>query len=362
VNIGNIRDADILAIGEAYGITCVQIFFFRHGRNLGGNTYFLDYGNETSLQERLGAFVTQFYVERIPAPTILLSHKPDDMELIHEGLQQLHNNNTIKLEVPKRGIKQEVVSHALTNAQENAQRKAAASATNRILFAEMMEVFGLEDAPKRIEIYDNSHIQGNQPVGVMVVATPDGFDKKSYRKFNIKTPQHGGGDDFAMMREVMERRFKVGNDIPMPDLMIIDGGQGQVNAVNGVLEKLNLKIVAVGMAKGPDRNAGEERFFWPGDRETFDLPKNSPLLHYLQRLRDESHRFAIGTHRAKRERLIQKSVLDSIPGIGPKRKKALLHHFGSAKAVASAGLSDLQLVPGIDASTAEQIYSYFHES
>jgi excinuclease ABC subunit C len=360
VNIGNVRDADIIVIAQAYGVTCVQIFFFRHGRHFGANHYCLDYGNESTLEERLSAFVPQFYSERAPAPCVLLSHTLEDLALISQALSQQYASK-VTLEVPRRGMKKEVIDHALSNAYENAQRKATAAATNQAIFTEMKEIFGLADIPQRIEIYDNSHLQGNQPVGAMVVATPEGFDKKAYRKFNIKTPQGTGGDDYAMMREVMQRRFKVGQTMPPPDFMIIDGGAGQVSVVKAVFEELNITLPFVGMAKGPERNAGEERFFNPAGGPPLMLPKHSPLLHYLQRLRDEAHRYVIGTHRARREKLIHKSVLDGIPGIGPKRKKALLNYFGSAKAVASAGLSDLQLVPGVDAATAAHIYSFFHE-
>jgi excinuclease ABC subunit C len=361
INIGNIRDADIIALGEAYGKTCLQIFFFRHGRNFGTHHYFLAHTEESSPEEKMAAFLGQFYEERCPPKSIILSHRPEGIDLIQKALAEKYGI-ALKIEIPKRGPKSEVLKHALSNAIAQATQQSATEENTKKVFDEIKEFFELPHTPQRVEIYDNSHTQGTNAVGVMVVATPEGFEKKSYRKFNIKHVTEGGGDDFAMMAEVMRRRFKPTEDRLVPDLMIIDGGAGQVSAVLEVLKELALDVQFVGMAKGPNRNAGEERFFFPGHKIPRDLPKNGILMHFLQQLRDESHRFAIGTHRAKRQKNMVKSGLDTIPGIGPKRKKALLNHFGSAKAVASAGLADLQLTPGIDRAVAKIIYAHFHES
>ncbi|MBM3468765.1 MAG: excinuclease ABC subunit UvrC [Alphaproteobacteria bacterium] len=363
INVNKIRDADVIAIASEGGQTCVQIFFFRQGRNLGTSSFFLTHTNDASLEDQMEAFVTQFYQDRAPAPTVLLSHKPTQLSLIREALQTQFGGRT-SWEIPKNGAKHELIDHALTNARGALSRKFSEIATFEILLDQAAKTFLMKKRPERIEIYDNSHLQGKHPYGVMVVATPQGFEKKSYRKFSIRAESllHGG-DDYAMMREVLHRRFARADkkDWALPDLILIDGGAGQLNIAIKVIQELDVEgITVVGIAKGRDRNAGREKFFQEG-RDTFTLPENDPLMHFLQRLRDEAHRFAIGTHRAKRSRVLIRSQLDEIPGIGPTRKKALLHHFGSARGVATASLQDLQLVTGINKSVAKKIYAYFHE-
>lgn len=363
INVAKIRDADIIAAACEGGQTCVQIFFFRQGRNWGTASFFLAHTNGSSLEDQIAAFLTQFYQDRSPASTVLLSHKPTELSLIKDALQEQFGSTT-SWEVPKLGAKRELVEHALTNAKDALNRKFAESATFEALFDQMVELFKMPKRPERIEIYDNSHLQGSHPYGVMVVATSQGFEKKYYRKFAIRSPGPAqGGDDYEMMREVLHRRFARAEEKnwTLPDLILIDGGQGQLNVALKVIEELDVEgITVVGIAKGPDRNAGREKFFQSG-RDIFTLPENDPLMHFLQRLRDEAHRFAIGTHRAKRAKTLVRSLLDDIPGIGPARKKALLHHFGSARGVASASLQDLQLVPGINKYVAKKIYAYFHE-
>lgn len=363
INIAKIRDADVIAaVGEG-GQTCVQIFFFRQGRNLGTASFFLAHTDGSSLEEQVAAFLTQFYQDRVPAPTVLLSHKPAELPLIREALQQQFGHST-SWEIPKAGTKRELVEHALTNAGEALARKFAQTATFESLLDQMAKTFHMPKRPERIEIYDNSHLQGSHPYGVMVVATPQGFEKKSYRKFAIRSSAPSqGGDDYEMMREVLRRRFaRAGDkDWALPDLILVDGGKGQLNVALNAIDELDVDgITVVGVAKGPDRNAGREKFFQKG-RDVFTLPENDPLMHFLQRLRDEAHRFAIGTHRTKRVKALVQSRLDEIAGIGPRRKKALLHHFGSVRGVATASLQDLQLVPGINKSVAKKIYAYFHE-
>lgn len=363
INVTKVRDADVIAaVGEG-GQTCVQIFFFRQGRNLGTASFFLAHTDGSSLEDQMAAFLTQFYQDRAPAPTVLLSHKPTELALINDALQQKFGNRT-SWEIPKASAKRELVEHALTNAQGALSRKFAETATFETLLDQMAEMFQMPKRPERIEIYDNSHLQGSHPYGVMVVATPQGFEKKSYRKFAIRAPTPlQGGDDYGMMREVLHRRFaRAGEkDWILPDLILVDGGMGQLNVALTVIQELDVDgITVVGIAKGPDRHAGREKFFQAG-RDIFTLPENDPLMHFLQRLRDEAHRFAIGTHRAKRAKTLVHSRLDEIPGIGPARKKALLHHFGSARGAAAASLQDLQSIPGINKSVAKKIYAYFHE-
>jgi len=363
INVSKIKDADVIAATCEGGQTCVQVFFFRQGRNLGTSSLFLAHTDGASLEDQIAAFLPQFYQDRAPASLVLLSHKPTDLSLIREALQEQFGSITA-WEVPKVGAKRELVEHALSNAQGALSRKLSETATFESLLDQMVETFRLSKRPERIEIYDNSHLQGSQPYGVMVVATPQGFEKKSYRKFAIRaaTPSRGG-DDYAMMREVLHRRFAHAGekDWVLPDFILVDGGQGQLNVALQVIEELDVDgITVVGVAKGPDRNAGREKFFQQG-RDTFTLPDADPLMHFLQRLRDEAHRFAIGTHRAKRMKTLVFSRLDEIPGIGPARKKALLQHFGSAKGVSLASLQDLQLVPGVNKFVAKKIYAYFHE-
>jgi excinuclease ABC subunit C len=363
INVSKIRDADVIAATCEGGQTCVQIFFFRQGRNLGTASFFLAHTDDASLEDQIAAFLTQFYQDRAPASMVLLSHKPAELSLISTALQEQFGSAT-SWEVPKTGAKRELVEHALSNAQGALSRKFAQTATFEALLDQMAETFQMPKRPERIEIYDNSHLQGSHPYGVMVVATPQGFEKKSYRKFAIRaaTPLQGG-DDYEMMREVLHRRFAhVGEkDWILPDLILVDGGLGQLNVALKVIEELDVDgITVVGIAKGPDRNAGREKFFQKG-RDTFTLPDNDSLMHFLQRLRDEAHRFAIGTHRAKRAKTLVFSRLDEISGIGPARKKALLQHFGSARGVSLASLQDLQLVPGVNKFVAKKIYAYLHE-
>jgi excinuclease ABC subunit C len=363
INVAKIRDADIIGAACEGGQTCVQIFFFRQGRNLGTASFFLSHTDDSSLEDQIAAFLTQFYQDRAPAAVVLLSHKPAELSLISTALQEQFGVVTA-WEVPKVGAKRELVEHALSNAQGALTRKLSQTATFEALLDQMAQTFQMSKRPERIEIYDNSHLQGTHPYGVMVVATPQGFEKKSYRKFAIReaTPLKGG-DDYAMMGEVLRRRFAHAGekDWTLPDLILVDGGLGQLNVALKVIEELDVDgITVVGIAKGPDRNAGREKFFQKG-RDTFTLPDNEPLMHFLQRLRDEAHRFAIGTHRAKRAKALVFSRLDEIPGVGAARKKALLQHFGSAKGVALASLQDLQLVSGINKFVAKKIYAYFHE-
>lgn len=363
INVAKIRDADIIGAACEGGQTCVQIFFFRQGRNLGTASFFLSHTDDASLEDQIAAFLTQFYQDRAPASLVLLSHKPAELSLISTALQEQFGVVT-SWEIPKVGATRELVEHALSNAQGALTRKLSQTATFEALLDQMAQTFQMSKRPERIEIYDNSHLQGTHPYGVMVVATPQGFEKKSYRKFAIReaTPSKGG-DDYAMMGEVLHRRFAHAGekDWALPDLILVDGGLGQLNVALKVIEELDVDgITVVGIAKGPDRNAGREKFFQKG-RDTFTLPDNDPLMHFLQRLRDEAHRFAIGTHRAKRAKALVFSRLDEIPGIGAARKKALLQHFGSAKGVSLASLQDLQLVSGINKFVAKKIYAYFHE-
>ena len=360
INISGLREADVIGLAQAGGQTCVQIFFFRHGRNFGTESFFLKHTAEESPEDSLAAFLTQFYQERTPAPLVLLSHKPAELHLISMALKEQHHQTT-EWQVPKQGVKKEVVEHALINARGSLERKQIESTSMMHIFKEMVEVFDLPALPQRIEIYDNSHLQGRQAYGVMVVATPQGFEKKAYRKFVIKET-NDTRDDYGMMQEVLRRRLSHQTDEGWqpPDLLLIDGGQGQLTSAIQVMAELNIDIPVVAIAKGPERNAGKERFFMPA-RDPFALAENSPLLHFLQRLRDEAHRFAIGTHRAKRTKVLGQSKLDEIIGIGVARKKLLLQHFGSAQNVATAGLSDLELVKGISRSVALKIYQHFHE-
>ena len=357
INISGIRDADIIAIVKKNGMTCVQVFFFRYGQNFGTASFFLAHAHDETESTSLAAFITQFYQERPPAPSILLNHELDDLELIQEALAGLHKCK-LDIEVPKQGLKMELIGHAVQNATDAIDRKVTDSDNLKKMFEGIQALFDLPKIPERIEIYDNSHLQGSHACGVMVVATQNGFDKKSYRKFTPK--EAATNDDFGMMKEFLHRRFQHKDDWVKPDLLLIDGGQGQLSAVQSILTELVIDVPVVGIAKGADRNAGRERFFMTG-KETFQLPIDDPFLHFLQRLRDEAHRFAIGTHRQKRAKAITKSVLDDIPGIGGARKKKLLLHFGSAQSVSKAGITDLERVEGINRSVAQKIYDYFHE-
>jgi excinuclease ABC subunit C len=332
------------------------------------------------VEEVLAAFVAQFYEDKAPPPLVLLSHGLAEQELIREALT-VRAGSRIELATPQRGDKKRLIEHARDNAREAHARRLVESASQAELLRRLAETFGLEAPPERIEVYDNSHIQGTNAIGAMIVAGPEGFRKNAYRKFNIKGPVTPG-DDYAMMREVLTRRFTraVREDTGesenasesagsgWPDLVLIDGGQGQLQVALDVLAELGVAAPPpmVGIAKGPDRDAGREKFFLVGAdgkiRPPMTLPANDPVLFFLQRLRDESHRFAIGTHRAKRQKAISVSPLDEIAGIGPARKRALLHHFGSARAVGNAGLSDLESVTGISKTVAKRIYDHFHST
>ena len=363
-----VDEADVIAAAEVGGKIGVQVFFFRAGQNWGHRAYFPKHDASDSLQSVLTAFVAQFYDNKPTPKNVLLSHELEDQALLEDALSE-RMERVVKLTVPKRGNKAETVKEAVRNAKEAVERKLAESASQTRLLAGVCEAFDLPEPPERIEVYDNSHIQGSNAVGGMVVAGPDGFIKNAYRKFNIKSDDLAPGDDFGMMREVLMRRFKRllkedgERDRGMwPDLLLIDGGKGQLSAVVETLTEMGVEDVPiVAVSKGPDRNAGREQFHQVG-KPAFMMPTNDPVLYYLQRLRDEAHRFAIGTHRAKRSADVKKSPLDGVPGIGPKRKKALLHHFGSAKAVAGADVRDIAGVDGISKAIAQQIYDHFHES
>ena len=364
IALPSIDEADIFAAHAQGGQVCVQVFFLRAGQNLGNRAYFPAHVRELDEPAVLSAFIGQFYESR-PAPKLILtSHDVAERELLESALA-LTAEHKVEIRHPKRGDQKDALDQATLNAREALARRMAERGTQRQLLEGVARLFGLDGPPERIEIYDNSHIQGSAPIGAMVVAGPDGFIKNSYRKFNIKT-EGAAGDDFAMMREVLTRRFgRALKEDPeraeehWPDLVLIDGGQGQLEVARQVLVELGLEDIAtVGIAKGPDRDAGRERFFVPG-KPPFSLEPRDPVLYFLQRLRDEAHRFAIGTHRARRAADITRSALDEVPGIGSGRKRALLHHFGSARAVAVATLEDIKAVPGISGALAQKIHDHF---
>ena len=365
INPASLTDADVIALHQEAGQSCVQVFFIRGGRNNGNRSFFPAHAKGDEPADILAAFIAQFYDDKPPPPLLLLSHAPTETDLLAEALS-LKAERKIALLVPQRGEKHDVVQHAQTNAREALERKLAETAGQGKLLAAVAELFDLPEPPSRIETYDNSHIMGTSAYGVMVVAGPEGFNKSAYRKFAIKsaiTP----GDDFGMMREVMLRRFSRAlaenperDDENWPDIVLIDGGAGQLSAATAIMEELGLpEIKLVAIAKGPDRDAGREWFFIPG-REPFQLPPRDPVLYFLQRLRDEAHRFAITTHRNARSKKITTSELDEIAGIGAARKRALLMHFGSARSVKGAGLKDLEAVTGINRATARAVYAHFH--
>jgi len=365
INPASLTDADVIAMHQEAGQTCVQVFFIRGGRNNGNRAFFPTHAKGEEAGEILAAFIAQFYDDKPPPPLLLLSHAPDEQDLLGEALA-LKASRKITLQIPMRGEKHDVVRHAATNAREALERRLAETAGQGKLLAAVAELFNLPEPPKRIETYDNSHIGGTGAYGVMVVAGPEGFAKSAYRKFAIKsvlTP----GDDFAMMREVLQRRFSRAlaenperDDPNWPDLVLIDGGAGQLSAAAAIFADLGLSdIPLVAIAKGPDRDAGRE-WFHTAERPAFQLPPRDPVLYFLQRLRDEAHRFAITTHRASRSKKITTSELDEVPGIGAARKRALLMHFGSARGVKGAGLKDLEAVTGINRATARQVYAHFH--
>lgn len=365
INVEGIGDADALAIHEAGGHSCIQVYFFRGGRNYGTRAYFPSHDKTAEKAEILAAFLSQFYDSNPPPPVVLLSDEVAEVELLSEALT-LKADRKVEIAVPKRGDKRRLIDHALNNAREALGRRMAESATQAVLLEGVARVFGLDAPPRRIEVYDNSHLGGTNALGAMIVAGPDGFIKGAYRKFNIKGPVTPG-DDYAMMREVLTRRFaRALKEDPdreqegWPDLVLIDGGQGQLTVVREVFAELGITDVALAsIAKGPDRDAGRERFFMT-DRPPFSLEPKDPVLYFLQRLRDEAHRFVIGGQRTRRAGDIAKSPIDEIAGIGPRRKKALLLHFGSARAVSRASLQDLEAVDGISKAVAGLIYRHFH--
>ncbi|HWW63944.1 MAG TPA: excinuclease ABC subunit UvrC [Sphingomonadaceae bacterium] len=366
INAEGIADADVFALASKAGTVGIQAFFIRGGQNWGHRSFFPAHTAEIAEEEVLASFLTQFYEEVPPAKLVLLDRALPETELIEEALAE-RAGRKVTLKVPQRGEQRKLLAQAQRNAVEALDRRLAESTTQGKILREMAELFELEAPPNRIEVYDNSHVMGTNMVGGMIVAGPEGFRKNAYRKFNIKRAGTTPGDDFAMMREVLERRFaRLEKEDPerrggeWPDLLLIDGGKGQVSAVCGVLEEMGVHDVpVVGISKGPDRNAGREHFHLPDGRESM-LPLNSPTLFYLQRLRDEAHRFAIGAHRAKRAKAFTKSPLDEVPGIGPARKKALLMHFGTARAVRGAALEDLERAPGVSKAMARVLYDHFH--
>jgi excinuclease ABC subunit C len=385
INPGTVDEADVFALHLEGGQACVQVFFFRAGQNWGNRAYFPrvntmigeaqddDAGADQPPTDEAGAvldaFLGQFYEDKPVPRLILLSHDVPNRALLAEALG-IQAGRKVELATPQRGEKRELVAHALTNAREALGRRMAEGSAQATLLAGVAEAFGLEAPPERIEVYDNSHIMGTNAVGGMIVAGPEGFQKNAYRKFNIRGDELVPGDDFGMMREVMQRRFgrlvkeeEAGETPPRPDLVLVDGGQGQLDAALVILADLGLDdIPVVGVAKGPDRDAGLERFFVPGRPAPFMFEPKSPILYYLQRLRDEAHRFAIGTHRTKRRIDMAKNPLDEIEGVGPGRKRALLHAFGSARGVSRASVADLEKVEGVSRALAERIYGFFHKS
>ncbi|WP_019170526.1 excinuclease ABC subunit UvrC [Pseudaminobacter salicylatoxidans] len=382
INPQSLEEADVFAIHQEGGQVCIQVFFFRTGQNWGNRAYFPKADPALEAQEVLGSFLAQFYDDKPSPRLLLLSHKVEEEELLAQALAT-RAGHKVTISVPQRGEKKDLVDHALQNAREALGRRLAETSTQARLLAGLAETFGLERTPARIEVYDNSHIMGTNAVGAMIVAGPEGFVKNQYRKFNIRSTDITPGDDFGMMREVMTRRFSrllkehgdadnsheadaeeaMNGSFPAwPDLVLIDGGQGQMTAVRQILGDLGVeeRVTAIGVAKGVDREAGRERFFVRG-RESFTLPVRDPVLYFVQRLRDEAHRFAIGSHRARRKKEMTRNPLDEISGIGPGRKRALLLHFGTAKAVSRAAVEDLMAVDGISESIARVVYNHFHE-
>lgn len=372
INPRTVEEADVFAIHQEGGYSCVEVFFFRTGQNWGNRAYFPRADKSIEAGEVLGSFLAQFYDDKPPPKLILLSHRVEDQELLAEALS-VKAGHKIEVSAPQRGEKKELVAHALTNAREALGRKLADTATQTRLLEGLSTALGLPRVPKRIEVYDNSHIQGTNAVGAMIVAGPEGFLKNQYRKFNIKSEGLAPGDDYGMMREVLERRFKrlindavdgkkpTDDTVPQwPDLVIIDGGQGQLNAAREIFTGLNLTDVSlIAVAKGPDRDAGRETLFMP-DRPSIKLEPRDPVLYFIQRLRDEAHRFVIGSHRKLRKKDIREAGLQEIPGIGPSRKRALLHHFGTLKEIERASVADLGKVPGVSAESARKIFDFFH--
>lgn len=367
-----VEEADVFAIAQEAGQFCIQVFFFRAYQNWGNHAFRPRADASLSEAEVLEAFIGQFYDDRVPPTQVLLSHELSETELMTEALSA-RAGRKVNILVPQRGEKKDLVAHARNNAREALGRQLAEGATQKTLLEGVATLFGLDEPPRRIEVYDNSHISGTNAIGAMIVAGEEGLSKKHYRTYNIRSTDITPGDDFGMMREVLTRRFtRLANEsapetdleegMPdWPDVVFIDGGAGQLNAVREVIAQLDLprEVTFIGIAKGEERDAGREKFFMEG-RDAFMLPHRDPVLYYVQRLRDEAHRFAIGTHRAKRQKAAITNPLDEIEGIGPTRKRALLQRFGSAKAVSRAALADLSAVPGVSTSLAQQIYDHFN--
>jgi excinuclease ABC subunit C len=405
INPRSVEEADVFAVHQDGGFSCVEVFFFRTGQNWGNRAYFPRADRSVGPGEVLGAFLGQFYDDKPCPRLIVVSHELEERQLLADALS-VKSGHKVEVLLPHRGEKKDLVAHALANAREALGRKLADTSSQRKLLAALAECFGLPRAPRRIEVYDNSHIQGTNAVGAMIVAGPDGFRKNQYRKFNMRSADLAPGDDFAMMRETLGRRFKrliaeaprpatevdrqsapgAGHEAdrdlaattgtaeitqrpddegdaesPWPDLVLIDGGRGQLAAAQETLAALGLAdLPLVAIAKGPDRDAGRETFFLPG-RAPFKLKPRDPVLYFVERLRDEAHRFAIGSHRTRRRRDIREAGLQEIPGIGPNRKRALLQHFGTLKAIERASPADLAKVPGVNAEIARKIYDFFHQ-
>lgn len=362
INPETVSDADVIAFARMGGVSCIQIFFIRSHQNWGNHAYFPKLAEDEDIAESLEGFIGQFYHQRTPPPLLLLSDELNEPELWAAALSEKRDKK-VEIHVPKRGEKLALVNEAMRNAKEAAARSFAQSSTQEALLKALAERFSLSKPPSRIEVYDNSHIQGAFSVGAMIVAGQEGFLKSSYRKYNIQSQDITAGDDFGMMKEVLSRRFRrleEGSE-PMPDLILIDGGAGQLSKVHEALADFDLNIEIIAVAKGVDRNAGKEEFYQKGHLVRA-LSKNDPVLHFVQRLRDEAHRFAIGAHHNKRSAAITRSQLDDVPNIGPRRKRALLLHFGSVKAVKDARVEDLQQVDGISKAMAEIIYGFFHHN
>jgi excinuclease ABC subunit C len=367
VHAEGLGDADVFALACKAGTMSIQGFFIRGGQNWGHRAFFPAHTSDVPEAEVMSSFLVQFYEDMPPPKRILVDREVADTEVLEEALSE-RAGRRVAIEIPKRGDRKKLLDQARRNAEEALDRRLAETTTQGKILRELADTFELPDVPKRIEVYDNSHIMGTNATGAMIVAGPEGFRKNSYRKFNIKRPETNPGDDYAMMREVLERRFaRLEKEDPdrqsgeWPDLLLIDGGKGQLSSVCEVMEDAGVHDVpVVGVAKGPHHGReGREVFHFPGGRE-ITLPPNSALLFYIQRLRDEAHRFAIGTHRAKRAKSLTTSTLDDVPGIGPNRKRALLMHFGTARAVKGAALEDLERAPGISKTMARQLYDYFH--
>jgi excinuclease ABC subunit C len=381
INPRTLEEADVFAVHQAGGYTCVEVFFFRTGQNWGNRAYFPKADRALGPDEILNAFLAQFYDDKPSPRCILVSHEFAERALLADALSAKAERK-VEVSVPQRGERKELMQHALANAREALGRKLAETSSQQKLLNALTDTFALPRAPRRIEVYDNSHISGSNPVGAMIVAGPEGFRKNQYRKFNIRSEEITPGDDYGMMREMLQRRFKrllaeaprptvqavaagtqgdADDEQPWPDLVLIDGGQGQLGAAQTTLAAMGVTDVPlVAIAKGPDRDAGRETFFMAG-KNPFKLPPRDPLLYFIERLRDEAHRFAIGSHRTRRKKDIREAGLQEIPGIGPTRKRALLRHFGTLKAIERASLPDLAQVPGINAETARKIYEFFHE-